>query len=168
MFRTARANLLSIWTVSLIGRYSNRKCAVYRSWRSFPIWNALTGWFSNWKWTGGCDLDENGDFHKGTFILRCSACSFLFWETIFDRFSNRKWAVCRSWRSFHIWKSNIDRFSIRTWAVDRWWRSPLARQILTSRRHSSTRNFFFGKMILCRTILRKYQLHTILLLGSKD
>ena len=37
---------------------------------------------------------------------------FPIWKSLIGRFSNRKWAVNRSWRPFPIWKSTIGRFQI--------------------------------------------------------
>ena len=68
-----------------LDRFSNRKWAVYRSRRSFPIWKSLIGWFSNRKWA----------VHR-------SWPSFSYSEVDQRASSKRKWAVSRAWRWFHI------------------------------------------------------------------
>ena len=55
-----------------LDRFSNRKWAVYRSRRSFPIWKSLIGWFSNGKWAvhrswpsfSYSEVDQRASFKK--------------------------------------------------------------------------------------------------------
>ena len=91
-----------------LDRFSNRKWAVYRSRRSFPIWKSLIGWFSNRKWAvhrswpsfSYSEVDQRASFKKEmSSFSRMALISHTFSFGIHRGAMRRKMAILKGGNS---------------------------------------------------------------------
>ena len=92
-----------------LDRFSNRKWAVYRSRRSFPIWKSLIGWFSNGKWAvhrswpsfSYSEVNQRASFRKEmSSFSRMALISHTFSFVIHRGRCDRKWRFSRGETAF--------------------------------------------------------------------